>query len=182
MANHKLSIEAPDTLNICQLRLVDTSVYSPEMPVKCPQLQVTPPGFTKSVFIDNVQPEFMKNLTACDLLIQKTGCGTTFYPLSDGIYILRYSVSPNDIVYVEYNHMRITAALLKIRNVLCDLDISGCQPSEKVRDKQMLLAKIQADLYAAKVKVEDCGQPAKGMEIYNYCLARLNKIQCRTCK
>jgi len=182
VANHKLSVEAPDTLNICQLRLVDTSWYSPEMPVKCPQLQVTPPGFNTSVFIDNIQPEFIKNLTACDLLLQKIDCGTIFYPLPDGIYIIRYSVSPNDIVYAEYNHMRITAALLKIRNILCDLDISGCQPPEKVRDKQALLWEIQADLLAAKVKVEDCGQPAKGMEIYNYCLARLNKIQCKTCK
>lgn len=180
--NHKLSIEAPDTLNICQLRLVDTSIYTTDVPVKCPQLQVTCPGFSKSFYIVNTAPEFILNLSACDLNLQKTGCGTTFFPLPDGIYILRWSVSPNDIVYVEYNHLRITAALLKIRNVLCDLDVSGCQPPDLVRAKQNTLREIMDDLLAAKVKVEDCGQPAKGMEIYNYCLNRLNKIQCRTCK
>lgn len=182
MANHKLSLEAPDTLNACQLRLLDTSIYNPDMPVKCPQLQVTPPGFSKSVFIDNVIPGFIKNLVACDLGLQKIDCGTNFYSLPDGIYILRYSVSPNDIVYVEYNHLRITAALLKVRNILCDLDISGCQPPEAVSKKMALLAEAREFLYAAKVKVEDCREPSKGMELYKYALSILNKIECKTCK
>jgi len=179
--NHKLSLEAPDTLNICQLRLIDTSVYDPNMLVKCPLLQVTAPGFSTSFYVANIAPEFMKNLTACDIGLQKVGCGTTLNPLSDGIYILKWSVSPNETVYVEYNHLRITAALIKVRKILCDLDISDCEPPIEVRKKQRELGDIMDDLYAAKVKVEDCEQPTKGMQIYNYCLERLNKFTCTTC-
>lgn len=179
--NHKLSIEAPDTLNICQLRLVDTSWYESSMQVKCPQLQVTAPGFSKSFYVVDTAPEFIKNLTACDLGLQKVSCGTVFNPLCDGIYILRWSVSPNDIVYVEYNHLRTTEAMLKVRKILCELDVAGCEPAEKVRATQLQLRIILDDLLAAKVKVEDCGEPKKGMDIYNYCIQRLNKITCRTC-
>ena len=49
MAQHKLSVEAPDTLNTFILRLVDTSVYDPNMAVDCPILEITLPGFTHPV-------------------------------------------------------------------------------------------------------------------------------------
>lgn len=182
MAQNKLSLEAPDTLNPCVLRVVDTSIYNSEIVTKCPQLQITPPGFTQSFFIDNIQTEFILNLSACDLKIQKVNCGTVFNNLADGIYIIRYSVSPNDIVFVEYNHLRITHALILLREILCDLDVSGCKPEDKTVAKLQQVREIQGMLLAAKAKVEDCGEPFKGMDIYNYCLKLINKIDCRTCK
>lgn len=180
--SHKLSLEAPDTLNLCILRLVDTSVYDADMAIKCPVLQVTPPGATEPNNIDTIQPEFIKSFTACDLKIQKSGCGTSFNNLADGVWILRYSVSPNDTVYVEYNHMRTTAAQLRIREILCDLDVSGCAPEDKTMKTLRHLQDLSIQLLAAKASVEQCGQPRKGMDIYNYVLSQLNKIQCRTCK
>lgn len=182
MGSHKLSLEAPDTLNTCILRLVDTSVYNADLAAKCPTLQVTSPGFDEPTTIDNIQTEFIKNLTACDLKLQTAGCGTSFNNLADGIYILRYSVSPNDLVYVEYNHLRTTMAQLRVREVLCELDLSNCQPEEKTLKKLRHIQDIQGYLLAAKAMVEICQQPRKGMDIYNYAWTLLNKIECRTCK
>lgn len=183
MSQTLLSLEAPDTLNKCILRIVDTSVYNPLSPVLCPTLQVTLPGFsTPAVFLEPISnPGFMLNLTACDLGVQSVSCGTVFNDLPDGIYILRYSNSPNDLVYVDYNHLRITKALWKYNNILCDLDIAACDPPEIVKKKMAMLTMIRMYLDAAKAQVEVCHKPSKGMELYNYAVKLLDKMNCTTC-
>lgn len=184
MANHVLSLEAPDTLNSCILRIQDTSVYEQMIPIKCLLLEVTLPGFTVPVQFSesDILPGFSLNLTACALGIQTSGCGTNFNDLPDGIYILKYSVSPNDIVYVEYNHLRITKALKRIQSILCDLELSTCAPPEKTKDKMLQLQEARMYLDAAKAKVEFCLNPKEGMELYSYAVKLLGKIDCKTCR
>lgn len=186
MAQHVLSLEAPDTMNKCILRLVDTSVYNPDIAVKCPQLLVTLPGFTTSVqFTDSTTPAaapgFILNLTACDLGIQSVNCGTLYNDLPDGIYAIKYSVSPNDIVYVEYNHLRITKAMTKYQAILCDLDLGACDPPTAMKEKLNKLRLVQMYLNAAKAQVEYCHHAQKGMELYNYAVKMLDKLSCSTC-
>lgn len=181
MAKHVLSLEAPDTLNKCILLVTDTSVYNDQAAVTCPRLQVTVPGFTTAVDIPNPTPGFAYKLTACDLELQSENCGTTFANLTDGIYILKYSVSPNDQVYVEYNHLRITDALNRIQLIYCDLDIPNCAPPEKVKKRMDEVKEIREYLYAAKAKVETCLEPKAGMDIYRYAIKLLDKIDCKTC-
>lgn len=181
MAHHTLSLEAPNTLNECILRIVDTSVYM-SIPVSCPKLQITVPGFSTSVEIEGVLPGFNYNLTACDLEIQRSGCGTMFNSLPDGIYVIKYSVSPNDVVYAEYNHLRITKALDKLNKRLCELDIAKCAPNETTHKKLRLLGDIHTYLLAAKAKVEVCHRPSEGMQVYEYALSLLDKMDCRSCR
>lgn len=176
-----LSLESPDTLNLCLLRLVDTSFYLKDVTVLCPLLQVTVPGFTNSVAIPNVVPGFTLNLNACDLLIQTTQCGTVFSDLCDGIYILRWSVSPNDIVYVEYNHLRITHALNLIQKVYCKLSLAACDPPADIKATLKEISLLQGFFAAAKSYVERCGNPERGMTLYNYALKRLKKLTCNYC-
>lgn len=149
-------------------------------PVTCPRLEVQVPGFTRAVEIPNPQPGFMYNLTACDLGIQTQQCGTQFFDLPDGIYILKYSVSPNDYVYVEYNHLRTTKALKMVYDIYCDLDRGACEPEAKIKDKMMELQYIQAVLQGAKCDVETCRKPKQGMENYKYALRLLDKLRCCT--
>jgi hypothetical protein len=184
MAQHILSLDVPDTMNLGILRIVDTSVYNTLMPVTCPLLEVTLPGFTYSVqFTDPViLPGFIVNLTACDFGIQTAQCGTVLNNLSDGVYIIKYSVSPNEIVYVEYNHLRITAAMHRYQSILCELDISTCAPPPQVQQKLNQLNLINMYLEAAKAKVEFCHEPLEGMQLFNYAVLLLNKMECRTCK
>lgn len=183
MAHSSLSLEAPDTLNKCILRIVDTSVYNPQTKLLCPTLQVTLPGFSIPAVFEEpiVEPGFMLNLTACDLGVQTVSCGTVFNDLPDGIYIIRYSNTPNDLVYVDYNHLRITKALDKYNVILCDLDIAACDPPEIVKRKMERLTMIRMYLDAAKAQVEVCHKPAKGMELYNYAVKLLDKMTCTTC-
>ncbi len=185
MAAHSLSLEAPDTMNSCVLRVVDTSSYMTGVTVKCPWLYITLPGFTQPViFTENttpaITPGFIFNFTACQLGIQTVNCGTSFSNLSDGIYILKYSVSPNDQVFVEYNHLRITCALKTYQAILCEIDLGTCDPPASVKAKleKLRLAKMYLD--AAKAQVEVCHHPDKGMELYKYAVKLLNKLSCST--
>lgn len=180
MANHVLSLEVPTVMNPCILSIIDTSVYSPIVPVTCETLNVTVPGFSHSVQFD-VSAGFSEILTACDLQLQTQQCGEQYANLPDGIYIIKYSVSPNDLVYVEYNHLRITQALIRWNKALCNLDLAACEPTKKVQEKLEKLRIIRMYLDAAKAKVEYCHEPQKGMSLYNYALKLLNKYECKTC-
>ena len=132
MANHVLSLEVPTVMNSCIMKLFDTSVYTTLLPVTCPTLNITVPGFGYSVQLDTTE-NFAETITACDLQLQTTNCGTTYVDIPDGIYIIKYSVSPNELVYVEYNHMRITQALIKYNKVLCDVDAAACDPPAQIK-------------------------------------------------
>ena len=184
MAHHSLSLEAPDTMNTCQLRLVDTSIYNSTVSIDCPILEVTVPGWAHSVQFTEpeIAPGFILNLTACDLEIQTANCGTVFSDIPDGIYIIKYSVSPNDIVYVEYNHLRITKALAHYKQILCELDIAACTPKSAEEKKLRQLNLIRTYLDAAKASVEVCHEPIKGMELYRYAVKLLNKFECKSCQ
>jgi hypothetical protein len=98
--------------------------------------------------------------------------------LPDGIYIVKYSVSPNSKVYVEYNHLRVTKLLTTYYEVLCDLNVQACQPDI---NKQELLSEmyyIRTMIDAAVSNVEYCQSSAQGMQLYNYAKQRLNKVSC----
>lgn len=180
MANHVLSLEVPTVMNACIMKLFDTSVYTNLLPVTCPTLNITVPGFGYSVQIDTTE-NFAETITACDLQLQTTDCGTSYSDIPDGIYIIKYSVSPNEQVYVEYNHMRITQALIKYNKVLCDVDAAACDPPVAIKKKLESLRLINMYLQAAKAKVEYCHEPQKGMSLYNYALKLLNKMTCTNC-
>ena len=184
MAKHLLQLEAPTTMNDCILRVIDTSVYNPDAEVICPRLHITLPGFnTATEFTEaDFATGFSLNLTACDLEIQTEECGTTFNGLPDGIYVIDYSVSPNEFVKVVYNHLRITKALAKYQAVLCDLDIAACEPTKTVHAQMDLVTKAKFYLDAAKAKVEYCHEPEKGMELYKYAVKILNSFDCNSCQ
>ena len=180
---HVLSLDIPVTMNKCILRIVDTSVYLTTPVPTCQQLEITPPGYSTTTVLgdaDGIFPGFMANLTACDLGMQSLNCGTSYADLPDGIYIVKWSISPNDLVYVEYNHLRITCALAKVQAILCDLELGACDPPADVKEKLNQITLIQRLLDAAVAMVEYCHVPEKGMNLYRYALKLLDKMDCST--
>lgn len=178
MEKHQLALDIPDTLTGCILRIVDASIYSKLVPVECTKLQITPPGFTSTFTVENLEPAFLANLSACNLGLQTSNCGNTYNDFSDGVYVIRYSVNPNDTVYVEYNHLRITSALNKINDLLCCLDAKPCDPEAPMKEKLREVQLLSVMLKAAKSKVEYCHTPSEGMDMYNYVMKRLDKLAC----
>jgi hypothetical protein len=174
---HILSLEIPTVSNCELLCIKDTSQYSDDLAVNCEELLITLPGYSVPVLI-KVNKNFDMCLTACTLALQTKKCETVQDRIPDGIYIIRYSVSPNSKVYVEYNHLRVTRLLNTYYEVLCDLDVNSCQPNS---EKQSLLSEmsyIRTMIDAAVSNVEYCQSAAQGMQLYNYAKTRLNKIAC----
>lgn len=169
----------------CSLKLMDTSVYSDDLPIDCPLLEITLPGFAQPIQFDEerLSSGFQVSLTNCELSLteQPEDCGQRDSPLPDGVYIIKYSVSPNDQVFVEYNHLRMTKALNCYFEALCELDLGNCEPDSETYKKLMELNKIKGYLDAAKAKVEICHNPGQGMEIYNYAVKLLSKFGCSKC-
>jgi hypothetical protein len=90
-------------------------------------------------------------------------------------------VSPNDTVFVIYNHLRITRALNIYNNILCKLDLAACEPPANIQKKLEILKMAKMYLDAAKAKVEFCHEPTHGMTLYNYALKIMRKIECKNC-
>ena len=178
-SRHILSLEVPTVSNCDLLCIKDTSQYSKDLSVDCEELLITLPGYSVPVLI-KVDKDFDMCLTACTLALQTENCGTKQSEIPDGIYIIRYSVSPNSKVYVEYNHLRVTKLLTTYYEVLCDLNVQACQPNS---DKQALLSEmyyIKTMIDAAVANVEYCQSSEQGMQLYRYAKERLNKISCPT--
>lgn len=179
---HQLSLEIPDTNNTQIFRIFDTSQYATDFAAKCGYLQITSPGFKLPVQIEAL-PYFNLVLNACTLGLFPGNCGDDSSCLPDGIYNIKYSVSPNDKVYVEYNYLRITETLNIYFGELCKLDISGCEPPVEIKNKLKELRFIKSLLDTAKVKVEYCDSSFQGMEIFLYAQKRLGKFSspCLSC-
>ena len=178
MDKHQLALDIPDTLTTYIFRVVDASIYSSLGDIECTKLEITPPGFTSPYVVENLNEGFIANLNTCNLGLQTSNCGNTYNKFSDGVYIVRYSINPNDKVYVEYNHLRITDVLNSINSLLCCLDIQPCEPQGPIKDKLRELHLLGVMLKTAKAKVEYCHKPREGMDMYNYVVKKLSKLAC----
>ncbi len=176
---HRLSLEIPTVSNSCILRVEDSSSYDTFLPTDCPTLEVTAPGFHSPAVITDIAPGFIANLTACDLGLQLTNCSNYTNDLSDGIYIIKWSVSPNSTVFVEYNHLRITAILNRYQKVLCCIQRTlDCDPSKETKEKIKQAQFIRTLIDVAKAKVEYCHEPKHGMGVYTYACDLLERLAC----
>jgi hypothetical protein len=171
---HQLSLEVPDTNNCTLFRIFDTSIYDSHVPFKCGSLQITSPGYNQPVSID-VTPSFNLILNGCTLGIQTSNCGTISEILPDGIYTIKYSVSPNSQVYVEYHYLRICQINNKYFSELCKLELAACEPQADVKEQLNELRLIKSFIDAAKAKVEQCDDLQQGMDLLLYAQKRLEK-------
>ena len=52
-------------------------------------------------------------------MYKQQDCNSNRVIIPDGLYIIRYQVSPHDKAYVEYNHLRITNIMKQYYDKLC---------------------------------------------------------------
>lgn len=180
MAKHLLSLFIPDITNEGILLIEDTSVYTDMLPVSCPNLQILPPGYIQPLSID-VTAGFRIAFNACTLgMLPMTGCSDSCPNLPDGIYDIRYSVSPNDTVFVSYKYFRTTAAINRYQKALCDLNLKCCLPDQETEYLLSQLAIIHSYLVSAKVTCEDQHSFDTAMSQYRYAITLLDKMS--TCR
>lgn len=175
MSKHFLALDIPDTYNPKIMVVRDLSEYSTELLVQNAILEIYSPGFTKPSLIDQSTTWF-NNLSACSLGLQLTHCGEVQADLADGIYIIRYSVSPNDQVFVEYNHLRVTGIMNNYYVALGSVQLAPCEPDEDAMEKLEELELIKNMIDVAKIRVEDQNKPQQGIDLLMYANKRLDKF------
>jgi hypothetical protein len=189
-ARHILSLDFPETANKGIFRIKDSSVYSSLIGVSCATLEITPPGYS-SPGVLTVDRDFDLVLNACSMGILGTPYNPTVAPpstpcddscpdLPDGIYNIRYSVSPNDKVYVEYRVLRTVKFYHRYAKVMCGIP-KGCAPDAETEAKIREMQLIDSFVQAAHFKVEEENVPDEGMDLLRYAIKRLSKFSCATC-
>ena len=175
---HELLLNFPVSYNDKVFRIEDISIYSGDLATQCGKLQIMSPGFNTPVEID-VDIDFSLVLTACDLEQQTESCDTENVALNDGLYVIKYSVAPNDLVYVQYNILRTVDAMNTYFGLLGDIEQSACELNETTMNHLKELRKIKYYLDAAKIKVEWCNEPVKGLEMFKYGVNKLENFSCK---
>ena len=180
MGQHKLFLDIPDTSELGILVIKDISSYDDILPVTCPTLQITPPGYG-SIVITPESTGFDLVLNACQVgLISASGCTSICPTLPDGIWTIRYSVAPNDQVYVVYRYMRTVEAMARYFQLMCALNVQCCTPSAELIYQMQQLDIIRNYILAAKLAVEECNRPSDGINILRFANSLMDKLS--SCK
>jgi len=179
---HHLALEIVDTACDHVLPIIDISTYASMLPVECSRLDITLPGFYQPVYLD-VEPHFNEAITAVRLGMQNednNGLAT----LPDGIYTIRYSVAPNDYVFVEYKFLRTTLITNEYYREVCKIQLAECEPSREVIQKMKDLRYIKMLIDAAKAKANYCDACVSSIDMLQYAQRLLKEYQlgkCLTC-
>ena len=182
MNNHELGLEILDTNNENILKIMDVSVYSTILPVVCPELLITAPGYQFSANIpqEKLTNGFNLTLTACDLEIQTSKCDSQLNKLPDGLYAIKYSVSPKEYVYTHINWFRTAKANNELHKIICG--VKDCVQTRERKEKFDQIRDIQDLLYSAKNAAEFCHEPKRAKEYYDLAMKLMKKLDCKDCR
>lgn len=176
----QIGLEVVDTRNVKTLRVLDSSFYNAKIKVECGTLEVTPPGYNNPV-IFNVTKDFSIVLNSSNLKLAKVKVYSKLQALPDGVYKLKYSIKPNDDLWVTYDHLRVSKLLRDYYQQLCALKLQACEPDSDTRSKIKKLREIRIYIDAAVAEVEECGNRGRGLELYDYAQKLLNKFKTTDC-
>lgn len=177
MSKHILSLEVLPTTNQGIFRLDDTSIYASDLPVSCPNIQILPPGYKVPASIDPLASGFRLVLNACTIGISgATDCSQMLPNLPDGMYHIRYSVSPNDKVYVTYQHLRTVKAMNRLNDLRCAVNLQCCLPDQETIYLLQQFDLIEGFLKSAKVTVENCHKFDDGVNQLRYANQLMDKM------
>jgi hypothetical protein len=178
---HNLALDIPETACENILRIIDASVYGPNLDVDCPRLDITLPGFVTPIYIhENLDKAFVRNLSMVDLKLQNEGSDIpAIFP--DGLYKITYSVSPNDLVLVEYYHLRTTQLTNTYYKALCQVQLESCEPSVEQHQKLHDLRYIKMYIDSAKAQAEYCHAPKQALEMLVYAERQIAKYLAGGC-
>lgn len=163
----KLQIDLHESNNLKVFRLEDSSEYNPDIPIECGIIEVTVPGFKYSKKFD-VKPYFNFALNASLLDIARAKSYRELVDLPDGVYNIKYSIKPNQVLNVEYNYFRTTKLLERFAKVTCEFLDQRSKLTRKdfvVKQKDLFWIKLLID--SSKYKAEECEDIEKGIELYN---------------
>lgn len=169
----QLDIYVDKVLNPKILVVKDASWYNPDVPVTNAVLDLQYPGSTQYVHIP-VGRGFSYIINSNTLGITNTTQSSNLTELPDGLYTIRYSICPNDELFVEYTFLRNVKQLIQYNNLYCALEIERCNKKHYTEE----LAKLRSikDLIDAAEYQADCGKYDQSINLYNYAQGQLDEF------
>jgi len=175
----QLDIYIEKILNPKLLIVKDASWYNPDIAVTNAKLDLQYPNSLDYVnipvgknftYVINSNTIGLTNVTRTDALSE----------LPDGLWTIKYSICPNDELYVEYTFLRNIKQLIKYHNLFCQIEIDKCNKKHYLEDLKTIRS-IKDIIDAAQYLADDCGKYEKAIELYNYADSLLNEFT-KDCK
>lgn len=171
----KLDILVIPTYNSETLGVADASLYPTDPPVvSSPTIEVSVPGFGSFLLPFNVND--FNIFTTSNLGITPIG---VYQPLPDGVYRLKYSVTPAYANYVEKSIMRIEQIQEKFDGAFMKLDMMECDRAIKAQAK-VDLNTIYFFIQGAVAAANNCATE-EATKLYNQADRMLNNFIKNNC-
>jgi hypothetical protein len=132
----KLNFNIVDTHDFKTLGVVDTSWYNPDITVETPTIEILPPGYTVAA-----SPFFMiKALNVYNsngLGITRASCEEDLVDLPDGLWKIRYSICPNDQLYIERFFLKTDKIQCAFTQAFLKLDMKCDNPTSAEKRRKL---------------------------------------------
>jgi hypothetical protein len=176
MANPVLNIDYLQEKNsLTKLYIADlSSYYSYNPATHTPTIEITAPGFTK-VALD-FTPNSVNIFTASNLNVDCASDST----LPDGVYTVRYSISPSSTYNVEKTFIRVTAIKCKYARLFLGIDMDcACGQSKQTQLKAQL--RDAKEMIEGAIAASNQGDVDSAMDLYKLADKALDRIQPCNC-
>jgi hypothetical protein len=180
---HILGLYIPESNDCTTQKVIDASTYIESFPVENGLLEVTPPGYDCPVIISVIK-NFNTVLTVSNLGISQGNSNSIGITLPDGIYHYKYSVDPNDDIYVEYDVMRTCKLSAKYREAIRQLFKKRVSLGKTIFSENLKqLSYIDQLIRTSQYMVQDgVGDKRAAVELYNEANSLLGDYNnCTTC-
>lgn len=173
----RLNLDIIDTHDFKTLGIVDTSWYNTDIVVETPTIEILPPGYTVAA-----SPFFMiKALNVYNsngLGITKASCEEELIELPDGIWKVKYSICPNDIIFIEKYFLKTDKIQCRYTQAFLSLDLNTCD-NQVDKSNRKKLDEIEFYIDGAIAAAND-QNPKLASELYNKADKLLSKYfsQC----
>jgi hypothetical protein len=177
--SHCLFLFFPDSIDCRVQEVVDISIYDPNLTISEPILNINIPGVCNCDYQSLIKVKGRTYITSNTLGLSDT-CTTGLLNLPDGVYTFKYSVCPNDEVFVEHKILRDCITRCKILSTLsgltldCDkiYDYRGTDVKSKIiielLDMLRLLDEAKVDVQMLRIKQAEDKLDAVNSRLLNF--------------
>lgn len=137
----KLNVNIIDTHDFKTLGIVDVSWYNPLIKIEDVTIEITPPGYriaAKPLFA----PKSLNIYNSNALGITNASCEEELTDLPDGIWKVKYSICPNDKLFIEKFFLKTDKLQCQYTKAFLSLDLR-CSDCVGNKEKRRLLDEIE---------------------------------------
>lgn len=165
----RLSFDIIDTHDFKTLGIVDTSWYNPDITIESPTLEILPPGYTYAVS-PYFMPRSLNVFNSNGVGITKATCEEELVDLPDGIWKIKYSICPNDKLFIEKFFLKTDKLECRYAQAFLNLDFNlnsdDSLKKKKLQDVELFITgaiaaannqdpKLASDLYTKADRLLD---------------------------